>query len=119
MTCLKGEGLDGPGMKSHTSMLRTFFVYTLALSMPIFKKKISPEMSGKKFQTFHCSPAPVLCWVIRPMQIPPAKTICPMKTKSLSIVAYFPCRLLILLKACYFKKVVFVDLSLEYTWREN
>ena len=40
MTCLKDEGLDGPGMKSHTYMLGTFFVYsTLALSMPIFKKK--------------------------------------------------------------------------------
>ena len=31
------------------------FVYTLALCMPIFNKKIFAEISGKKFQTFHCS----------------------------------------------------------------
>ena len=55
MTCWIGEALDGPKMKSHTSMLRMFFVYTLALCMPIFLEKISPETSGKKLQTFHCS----------------------------------------------------------------
>ena len=53
MTCLLDEGLDGPGIKSHTSMLGTFFC--IYVPMPIFKKKISPETSGKKFQTFHCS----------------------------------------------------------------
>ena len=52
MTCLKGEGLDGPGMKSHTSMLRTFFVYTLALSMPIFKKKSPLKRLGKSSKLF-------------------------------------------------------------------
>ena len=31
------------------------FVYTLALCMPIFKKKIFPVMSVKMFQTFHGS----------------------------------------------------------------
>ena len=45
MTCLIGNVLDGPGMEvsvtSHTFMLGTFFVYTLAYCMPIFKK-ISP-----------------------------------------------------------------------------
>ena len=42
-------------MKSHTSMFGTFFVYTLALCMPIFKKKSSLKRLGKKFQNFHCS----------------------------------------------------------------
>ena len=31
------------------------FVSTLALCMPIIKKKIFPETPGKKFQTFQCS----------------------------------------------------------------
>ena len=47
MTCLIGEAVDGPGMKSHTSMLGTFFVYTLGLSMPIFKKKSLRRFLGK------------------------------------------------------------------------
>ena len=47
MTCLKGRILDGAGMKSHASMLGTFFVYTLALCMPIFKKKSSLKRLGK------------------------------------------------------------------------
>ena len=29
MTCLIGEAVDGPRMKSHTSMLEMFFVYTV------------------------------------------------------------------------------------------
>ena len=52
MTCLKGEGLAGPEMKSHTYMLRTFFVYTLALSMPIFKKKSPLKRLGKSSKLF-------------------------------------------------------------------
>ena len=51
MTYLIDRVLGG----SHSSMLETYFAYTLALSMPIFKKKIFAEISGKKFQTFHCS----------------------------------------------------------------
>ena len=39
MTCLIDRVLDGTGMKSHSSMLGKFFVYTLAICMPIFKKK--------------------------------------------------------------------------------
>ena len=55
MTCLIGEVLNGPGMKSHTSMLGTFFVYTLALCSMYanFREKIFAKISGKKFQTFH------------------------------------------------------------------
>ena len=41
MTCLLLRLLSGTGMKLHSSMLGTFFVYTLALSMPIFEKKSS------------------------------------------------------------------------------
>ena len=52
MTCWIGEALDGPGMKSHTSMLRTFFVYTLALCMPIFKKKSPLKPLGKSYKLF-------------------------------------------------------------------
>ena len=55
MTCLIPIGLTGAGMKLHTSMLGTFFVYTLGLSMVIFKKKIFVEIFGKNFQTFHYS----------------------------------------------------------------
>ena len=47
MTCLKDRGLSGARMKFHTSMLGTFFVYTLGLSMPIFKKKSSRRFLGK------------------------------------------------------------------------
>ena len=39
MTTLIGWVLGGAGVRSHTSMLDTFCVYTLALSMPISKKK--------------------------------------------------------------------------------
>ena len=35
------RSLSGALIKLHTSMLGTFFVYTLAQSMPIFKKKFS------------------------------------------------------------------------------
>ena len=47
MTCLLDEGLDGPGIKSHTSLLGTFFVYTLGPRIPIFKKKSSLKRLGK------------------------------------------------------------------------
>ena len=46
MTCLKGRVLSGARMKFHTSMLGTF-LYTLGLSIPIFKKKPSLEFQGK------------------------------------------------------------------------
>ena len=59
MTCLKGEGLDGPGMKSHTSMLGTFFVYTLALCMPIFKKKSPLKRLGKSYKLFIVVTSPI------------------------------------------------------------
>ena len=47
MTCLIPIGLSGTGMKLHTSKLGTFFVYTLGLSMLIFKKKSSRRFLGK------------------------------------------------------------------------
>ena len=47
MTCLIGEAVDGPRIKSHTSMLEMFFVYILGLSMPIFKKKSTWRFLGK------------------------------------------------------------------------
>ena len=49
MTCLIERILDGAGMKSHASMLGTFFVYTLALCMPIFKKKYFLELFPRRF----------------------------------------------------------------------
>ena len=52
MTCLIGEVLDGPVMKSHTSMLEMFFVYTLALCTPIFKKKSPLKRLGKSSKLF-------------------------------------------------------------------
>ena len=39
-------------MKSYTSLLGTFFVYTLALCMPIFKKKSSLKRLGKSCKLF-------------------------------------------------------------------
>ena len=39
-------------MKSHTSMLGTFFVYTLALCMPVFKKKSHLKRLGKSYKLF-------------------------------------------------------------------
>ena len=50
MTCLIGEAVDGPRMKSHTSMLERFFVYTLALCTPIFKKKSPLKRLGKSYK---------------------------------------------------------------------
>ena len=41
-------------MKLHSSMLGTFFTYTLTLSMLIFKK-IFADISGRKFRTLYCS----------------------------------------------------------------
>ena len=52
MTCLIGEAVDGPRMKSHTSMLEMFFVYTLALCTPIFKKKSPLKRLGKSYKLF-------------------------------------------------------------------
>ena len=46
MTCLISIGLSGGGMKLHTSKLGTFLVYTLGLSMPIFKKKSPRRFLG-------------------------------------------------------------------------
>ena len=47
MTCLKSIVLRGTRMKFHTCTLGTFFVYTLGLSMLIFKKKSSWRFLGK------------------------------------------------------------------------
>ena len=47
MTCLMDRSLSGALIKLHTSMLGTFFVYTLGQSMPIFKKKSSQRFLGK------------------------------------------------------------------------
>ena len=47
MTCLMDRSLSGALIKLHTSMLGTFFVYTLAQSMPIFKKKSSRIFLGE------------------------------------------------------------------------
>ena len=52
MTCKIDKILDGAGMKSHASMLGTFFVYTLALCMPIFKKKYSLKRLEKSSKLF-------------------------------------------------------------------
>ena len=52
MTCLIDRILDRAGMKSHASMLGTFFVYTLALCMPIFKKKSTLNRLGKRKSSF-------------------------------------------------------------------
>ena len=41
------RSLSGALIKLHTSMLGTFFVYTLAQSMPIFKKKSSQIFLGE------------------------------------------------------------------------
>ena len=61
MTCLIGKVLDGPGMKSHTSMLGTFFVYTLALCMPIFKKKSPLKRLGKSYKLWVLHKNSFLC----------------------------------------------------------
>ena len=50
MTCLESRVLSGARMKFHTSMLGTFFVYTLELSMPIFKEKSSRRFLGKTLE---------------------------------------------------------------------
>ena len=42
----------GRNMKSHTSMLETFFVYTMALWLPIFKKKSSRRFLEKTPKLF-------------------------------------------------------------------
>ena len=52
MTCLVDRVLSGAGMKLHTSMLGTFFVYTLALSMPLFKKKSTQRFMEKMTKLF-------------------------------------------------------------------
>ena len=47
MNCLIDRSLSGALIKLHTSMLGTFFVYTLAQSIPIFKKKSSQIFLGE------------------------------------------------------------------------
>ena len=49
MNCLVDIILSMAWMKLHSSVLRTFFVYTLTLSMPIFKKFSLPSKSLKYF----------------------------------------------------------------------
>ena len=61
MTCQIGEVLDEPGIKSHTSMLGTFFVYTLALCMPIFKKKSRLKRLGKSSKLWVLHKKSFLC----------------------------------------------------------
>ena len=61
MTCLIGEAVNGPRMKSHTSMLGTFFVYTLALCMPIFKKKSRLKRLGKSSKLWVLHKKSFLC----------------------------------------------------------
>ena len=51
MTCLIDRALSGAGMKLHTSMLGGLFGTMYAN----FQVKIFAEISGRKFQTFHCS----------------------------------------------------------------
>ena len=48
-------------MKSHTSMLGTFFVYTLALCMPIFKKKSRLKRLGKSSKLWVLHKKSFLC----------------------------------------------------------
>ena len=52
MTCLIVRVLSGVGIKLHTSILGTFLVYTLAQSMPIFKKKSSQRFLVETFKLF-------------------------------------------------------------------
>ena len=61
MTCLIGEAVDGPRMKSHTSMLEMFFVYTLALCTPIFKKKSPLKRLGKSYKLWVLHKNSFLC----------------------------------------------------------
>ena len=56
MTCLVGRSVSGTWMKLCSSMLGAFFVYTLKLSMPIFKKKISARRFLEKMaKLFICN----------------------------------------------------------------
>ena len=58
MTCLEARLLSGAGMKLHSSMLGTFFVYTyihLGTMYANFQEKIFAGISGKQIQTLHCS----------------------------------------------------------------
>ena len=64
MTCLMDRVLSGARTKLYTSMLGAFFVYTLGLSMLIFKKKSSWRFLGKSSKlwalhkkSFHPCPA--------------------------------------------------------------
>ena len=52
MTCLVDRVLSGTGMKLHTSLLGTYFVYTLAKSRPIFKKKSLLRFLEKSHKLF-------------------------------------------------------------------
>ena len=61
MTCLIERALSGTRIKLHTSMLGKFFVYTLELSMPIFKKKSSRRFLGKSFKLWVLHKKSFLC----------------------------------------------------------
>ena len=61
MTCLIGRVLSGARMKLHTSMLGTFFVYTLGLSMLIFKKKSLRRFLGKSSKLWVLHKKSFLC----------------------------------------------------------
>ena len=50
MTCLMDRVLSGALIKLHTSMLGTFFVYTLAQSIPIFNKKSLRIFLGERIK---------------------------------------------------------------------
>ena len=53
---LDRQNSEGAGMKSYSSVLEKIFLYTLGLYLYAnFQEKIFLEISGKKFQTFHCS----------------------------------------------------------------
>ena len=61
MTRLVPIGLSGTGIKLHASKLGTFFVYTLGLSMLIFKKKSSPRFLGKSSELWVLHKNDFLC----------------------------------------------------------
>ena len=61
MTCLMGRSLSGALINLHTSMLGTFFVYTLALCMLIFKKKSRLKRLGKSSKLWVLHKKSFLC----------------------------------------------------------
>ena len=71
MTCLMDKSLSGALIKLHTSMLGTFFVYTLAQRMPISKKKSSQIFLGEscKLCVLH-KKSPCVCIVRGHISLP-------------------------------------------------